>query len=108
VIETIPADKLNEEKNKFVMIDVCEQDEIPGRPIDGSTNIPLGLVIRNTRHGKLEQLKNKKIVCHCSAGYRGNIAAEELCKCGFEALNLEDGFEASQASVLLPYFKNSF
>jgi rhodanese-related sulfurtransferase len=24
----------------------------------------------------------------------GNIAAEELCKCGFQAVNLEGGFEA--------------
>jgi len=92
--ETISAENLRDQKDEFVIIDVRESDEIPGRQIDGSTNIPLGLVIRNARQGKLDHLKNKKVVCHCSAGYRGNIAAEELCKCGFEALNLEGGFEA--------------
>ncbi len=92
--ETISAEKLSEQKDEFVIIDVRESDEIPGRQIVGSTNIPLGLVIRNVRQGKLDHLKDKKIVCHCSAGYRGNIAAEEFCKCGFQALNLEGGFEA--------------
>lgn len=91
---TISADNLMEQKDQFVIIDVREPDEVPGRQIDGSMNIPLGLVIRNARQGKLEHLKDKKIVCHCSAGYRGNIAANELCNCSFQALNLEGGFEA--------------
>lgn len=92
--ETISAEKLKEQKDEFLIIDVRESDELPGRQIDGSINIPLGLAIRNARQGKLEHLKGKKIVCHCSAGYRGNIAAEELCKCGIQAVNLEGGFEA--------------
>lgn len=92
--QTISAKDLREQKNDFVIIDVREPDEIIGRQIEGSTNIPLGLVIRNARQGKLDNLKNKRIVCHCSAGYRGNIACEELCKVGFQALNLEGGFEA--------------
>ncbi len=56
--------------------------------------MPLGAVIRNAKTGKLEHLKGKKIVTHCSAGYRGNIAAEELNKAGFSAINLEGGFKA--------------
>lgn len=92
--EKISAEKLREQKDEFVIIDVRESDELAGRQIDGSINIPLGLTIRNARQGKLEHLKGKKIVCHCSAGYRGNIAAEELCNCGFQAVNLEGGFEA--------------
>jgi rhodanese-related sulfurtransferase len=91
---TINAEKLKERKDEFVIIDVREPDELAGRQIDGSTNISLGLVIRNARQGKLDHLKGKRIVCHCSAGYRGNIAAEELSKAGFQALNLEGGFEA--------------
>ncbi len=78
----------------IIIIDVREPDEITGRQIEGSTNIPLGLVIRNARQGKIDHLKGKRIVCYCSAGYRGTIAADELCKCGFEAVNLEGGFEA--------------
>ncbi|MGI0073183.1 MAG: rhodanese-like domain-containing protein [Nitrosotalea sp.] len=94
MVETISAEKLKEQKDNFVIIDVREPDELAGRQIEGSVNIPLGLVIRNVRQGKLDHLKGKKIVCHCSAGYRGNIGAEELSKSGFQALNLEGGFEA--------------
>jgi|SRR3990167_1960746 len=92
--ETISAEKLKEQKDEFVIIDVREPDELAGIQIDGSINIPLGLAIRNARQGKLDHLKDKKIVTHCSAGYRGNIAAEELSVCGFQALNLEGGFES--------------
>ena len=94
--DTIFADRLREQRDDFVIIDVREPDEILDRQIDGSINIPLGLVIRNARQGKLDHLKGKKIICHCSAGYRGNIAAEELGKCGFQVANLEGGFEAYQ------------
>lgn len=90
----ISAKELKERKHEYVIIDVREPDEIAGRQIDGSMNIPLGLAIRNARQGKLDHLKSKKIVCHCSAGYRGNIGAEELRKAGFQALNLDGGFEA--------------
>ena len=92
--DNISADKLREQKDDFVIIDVREPDKISGRQIDGSMNIPLGLVIHNARQGKLDHLKDKKIIYHCSSGYRGNIAAEELGKCGFQVANLEGGFEA--------------
>ncbi len=92
--QAISAKDLNEKKNDYVIIDVRESDELAGRRIEGSTNIPLGQVIRYARNGKLDHLKGKKIVCHCSAGYRGNIATEELVKAGFQAQNLEGGFEA--------------
>jgi len=96
VADNISADRLREQRDDFVIIDVREPDEILDRQIDGSINIPLGLVIRNARQGKIDHLKGKKIICHCSAGYRGNIAAEELGKCGFQVANLEGGFEAYQ------------
>lgn len=92
--DIISADRLREKKEDHIIIDVRESDEISGRQMDGSINIPLGLVIRNARQEKLDHLKGKKIVGHCSAGYRGNIAAEERGKCGFKSVNLEGGFEA--------------
>ena len=60
--------------------------------IDGSTLMPLGLSIRNTKQGKLDDLKGKKICTYCASGYRANIAAEELEKAGFDVVNLEGGF----------------
>ena len=50
--DIISADKLRKQKDDYVIIDVREPDEIAGRQIDGSINIPLGLVIRNCKTGK--------------------------------------------------------
>ena len=41
-----------------------------------------------------KDLKNKKICVYCASGYRGNIAADELVKAGFSAVNLEGGYMA--------------
>ena len=57
-------------------------------------NIPLGQLIRKARHGDLDDLKRKKIVSYCSGGYRGNIAADELNKLGFDTVTIEGGYSA--------------
>ena len=62
--------------------------------IDGAMNIPLGQLIRKARHGDLDDLKRKKIVTYCSVGCRGNIAADELNKLGFDAITIEGGYSA--------------
>ena len=46
------------------------------------------------KKGQIEDLKNKKICAYCASGYRGNIAADELVKAGFNAVNLEGGYAA--------------
>lgn len=92
--QTISAKDLKARKQEFVIIDVRESDELAQGAIEGSIHMPLGAVIRNAKKGKLEDLKSKKICTHCSGGYRGNMAAEELNKAGFQAVNLEGGFEA--------------
>ena len=78
----------------FVIIDVRESDEITNGVINNSQNMPLGLVIRNAKKGQIEDLKEKKICVYCASGYRGNIAADELVKAGFSAVNLEGGYMA--------------
>lgn len=92
--QTISAKDLKARRQEFVIIDVRESDELAQGAIEGSIHMPLGAVIRNAKKGKLEDLKSKKICTHCSGEYRGNMAAEELNKAGFQAVNLEGGFEA--------------
>ena len=92
--QTISAKDLKARRQEFVIIDVRESDELAQGTIEGSIHMPLGAVIRNAKKGKLEDLMSKKICTHCSGGYRGNMAAEELNKAGFQAVNLEGGFEA--------------
>ena len=90
--ESITKDQLKEEHEKFVIIDVREPDEVVNGAIENSQNMPLGLAIRNAKKGQINDLKDKKICVYCASGYRGNIAADELVKAGFTAVNLEGGY----------------
>ena len=78
--------------NQLVIIDVREPDEVQNGAIENSQNMPLGLLIRNAKKGQIEDLKQEKICVYCASGYRGNIAADELIKAGFSAVNLQGGY----------------
>jgi rhodanese-related sulfurtransferase len=90
--DKITADVLKSQKNDFVIIDVRESDELEGGKIDDSIHMPLGLSIRNAKKKQIEDLRDKKICTYCGTGYRGNIAADELVKEGFNAVTLEGGY----------------
>ncbi len=90
--DKITAQDLKAKKDEFVIIDVREADEIEGGKIEGSINMPLGLTIRNAKKKQIEEMRGKKICTYCGTGYRGNIAADELNKVGFDAVTLDGGF----------------
>ena len=90
--EKISASDLKAQKDDFVIMDVREADELAGGKIEGSIHMPLGLIIRNAKKKQIEDLRGKKICTYCGTGYRGNIAAEELSKEGFNAVTLEGGY----------------
>ena len=92
--ENISKEQLQRESGQYVIIDVRESDEISNGMIENSQNMPLGLVIRNAKKGQIEELRDKKICVYCASGYRGSIAADELTKAGFSAVNLEGGYMA--------------
>ena len=92
--ENISKEQLQRESGQYVIIDVRESDEISNGMIENSQNMPLGLVIRNAKKGQIEELREKKICVYCASGYRGNIAADELTKAGFSAVNLDGGYMA--------------
>lgn len=71
-----------------------EPDELKEGQIDGAISLPLGRLIREAKHGDLDEIKRKKIYTYCSGGYRGNIAADELNKQGFNAINIEGDYIA--------------
>jgi len=96
--QKISVENLKEKINDFVIFDVRESDEIEGGKIDTSKHMPLGLVIRNANKGEIDDLKDKKICTYCRNGYRGNIAADELVKKGFDAVTLDGGFMAWEKS----------
>jgi len=92
--DKITAKELISQKNDFMIIDVRESDELSGGIIEDSIHMPLGLCIRNVKKNQIEDLKDKKICTYCGTGYRGNIAADELIKGGFNAVTLEGGYSS--------------
>ena len=90
--DKISVNDLKSQKDGFVIIDVREADELEGGKIEDSVHMPLGLTIRNAKKKQIEDLRNKKICTYCGTGYRGNIAADELVKEGFDAVTLEGGY----------------
>ena len=99
LIIDLMADKMTpkevqEGKDEYMILDVREADELEEGKIDGAVNIPLGQLIRKARHGDIDDLKRKKIVTYCNSGYRGNIAADELNKQGFDTVTIEGGYSA--------------
>ncbi len=90
--DKITAKELMSQKNDFVIIDVRESDELGGGIIEDSVHMPLGLCIRNAKKKQIEEMRDKKICTYCGTGYRGNIAADELIKAGFNAITLDGGY----------------
>jgi rhodanese-related sulfurtransferase len=90
----VTSKELLETKDHYTYVDVREADELKEGKIDEAVNIPLGQLIRKARHGDIDVLKKKKIITYCSSGYRGNIAADELNKLGFDAITIEGGYSA--------------
>ena len=88
----ITSNDLKLQQKDFVVIDVRELDELGSGKIEGSVHMPLGLSIRNAKKKQIEDMRDKKICTYCGTGYRGNIAAEELVKEGFDAVTLDGGY----------------
>jgi rhodanese-related sulfurtransferase len=99
MVYKITAKELQGRKDEYIIVDVRETDELEEGKIDGAVNMPLGQLIRKARHGDLNDLKRKKICTYCSGGYRGNIAADELNKQGFDAITIEGGYFAWEDKV---------
>ena len=92
--DKITASDLKLQKNDFVIIDVRESDELEGGVIEDSVHMSLGLSIRNAKKKQIEDMRDKKICTYCGTGYRGNIAADELAKEGFNTVTLDGGYSA--------------
>ena len=90
----IKSEDLRLQQNNFVIIDVREFDELDDGTIEGSVHMSLGLSIRNAKKKQIEDIRDKKICTYCGTGYRGNIAADELIKEGFDAVTLDGGYSA--------------
>lgn len=98
--------KKREEEGKYVIIDVREGKELEVQASDGgdskifgASNIPLGCLIRDSRNGDLDRLRQVPICVYSTTGYRAEIAAGELNRQGFNAISIEGGYLAWKQEV---------
>ena len=56
---SITKEELKQNSEEYVIIDVREIDELQKGKIENSQHMPLGLVIRNVKQGKIDELKSK-------------------------------------------------
>lgn len=85
----ITPEKLKENREKYLIIDVRSKKQYDEGHIESAINIPIEIL-----REKLKKLdKNKKIVVHCSKGTTGNMAQNILLNNGFEVYNLSGGYK---------------
>ena len=94
------------EPGKYIIIDVRDEEELEGQEPDGgdskifgAVNIPLSRLIRHSRNGDLDRLRQVPIYLYSTVGNRADIAAAELNKQGFNAVIIKGGFVAWKQEV---------
>jgi rhodanese-related sulfurtransferase len=94
------------EPGKYIIIDVRDGEELEGQEFDGgdskifgAVNIPLTRLIRHSRNGDLDKLRQVPIYLYSTVGNRADIAADELNKQGFNAFTIKGGFIAWKQEV---------
>jgi sulfur-carrier protein adenylyltransferase/sulfurtransferase len=96
-VTPISAERLYQNKDQFVIVDVRETHEREESSIAGSLHVPLAKILARETHGIP---KDKQVVVHCEMGGRSLKAAEHLVKEGYtQILNLTGGIKAWQAFI---------
>jgi NADPH-dependent 2,4-dienoyl-CoA reductase/sulfur reductase-like enzyme/rhodanese-related sulfurtransferase len=78
------------ETDRPLLLDVRNADELAKGAIPGAVSIPLGQL--RDRLGDLP--KDRRIACYCQVGQRGYVATRVLLQHGFQAANVDGGYEA--------------
>ena len=72
-----------------VVVDVRRTDEYAAGHVDGALNIPLHDLL-----SRLEELpRSRRLIVHCAAGYRANVAASLLDRAGFDVVYVDDEYD---------------
>ncbi len=105
-IDAKDLQKKRGEPGKYIIIDVRDGAELEGQEFDGgdskifgAVNIPLTRLIRHSRNGDLDRLRQVPIYLYSTVGNRADIAADELNKQGFNAFTIKGGFIAWKQEV---------
>ena len=76
------------------LVDVRTAEEHERGAIEGSTNVPIDSLRDN-----LEAMGGGPVVVYCEVGQRGHTATALLHELGFEARNLDGGYQTWSASM---------
>ena len=105
-IDAKDLEKKRGESGKYIIIDVRDGEEIEGQESDGgdskifgAVNIPLTRLIRHSKNGDLDRLRQVPIYLYSTVGNRADIAANELNKQGFNAFTIKGRFIAWRQEV---------
>lgn len=95
-ISVLELQRLHDEGEPFVLLDVREDDELATASLDFAKHIPMGSVPE-----RLDELpKNKPIVVMCHGGTRSGRVAKYLRENGFtDVANLTGGIEAWSVEI---------
>ena len=86
---------LNENRDRYQILDVREPYEIEVGLIEGSVVVPLNDLLAGAEQGKLD--RDRPVAVVCKVGNRSELAAVMLRARGYEAENLEGGLDAWDA-----------
>jgi len=81
-------------KMGWSLVDVRTAEEHERGAIEGSTNVPIDSLRDN-----LEAMGGGPVVVYCEVGQRGHTATALLHELGFEARNLDGGYQTGRASM---------
>ena len=105
-IDAKDLQKKRGESGKYIIIDVRDGEEIEGQEshggdskIFGAVNIPLTRLIRHSKNGDLDRLRQVPIYLYSTVGNRADVAADKLNKQGFNAFTIKGGFIAWKQEV---------
>ena len=86
-------------REKAIVIDVCEPDEFARGHVIGAKNLPLGQL--EAKLGQLVKNKSTPVIMVCQVGARSARAAAAAQKLGYEkAQSLAGGLKAWQAASM--------
>ena len=94
-IDVSELKKIMDEKRKYTLLDVREQNEVNHASINPHTHIPLGDIVNRY----VELNKEQPIIVMCHTGVRSAQACDVLNKLDFDVYNLDGGIEMWSKSV---------
>ena len=87
----------------YDVLDVRSNAEFEAGHIPGSVNIPLDQL-----RERMGEIQNRKLIVTCQVGQRGHTATLLLTEQGFDAKNLDGGFETWRNSPANPQLERAF